>query len=170
MGGDYLGDEWQNTWDVGGFYSLYFNNTYGIGGGYLYSPIRFDGSSNFGNSIDTKSTHLVHGDLILSNDCAFLAGKTSIECELFLLIGGGGVMINHIWNPLAVFGGGMKIFTPIKWFAVRFDVSSFMHPTPNPTGNTFNADMSMTLGLSFFLPMKMNENAANVKKRPTLHH
>jgi len=170
LGGNYLGDEWQNTWDIGGYYSLYFNTTFGIGGGYLYSPMRFDGSSTFGLSITKKAVHVVHGELIINNDCSIWAGDTRIQCDLYFLLGGGKIQINRMWKPLAVAGGGMHIFTPIPWFAIRIDVLSLMHPTPNPIEDTFNADISTTLGLSFFVPMKMNPNAGEIRKRPTLHH
>lgn len=151
-GGNSLGDEWRNTWDIGGTYSLYFNKTFGIAAGYLYSPLVYDANSSFGQSITTDATHSAHGELIINNECAFKAGNSLIECDLFMTFGGGAIQINDMWKFLILIGGGIRIYTPLEWFALRFDVTSFMHPTPNPAGNTFNSDIALNMGLSFFIP------------------
>lgn len=151
-GGNLLGDEWRNTWDLGGGYSLYFNKWFGVGAGYLYSPLVYDSNSTFGQSITTDATHTAHGELIINNECAFEAGKSLIECDLFMTLGGGAIQINKMWKYLILIGGGIRVYTPLEWLATRFDVTSFMHPTPNPTGDTFNSDIALNLGLSFFIP------------------
>jgi outer membrane beta-barrel protein len=151
-GGDFLGDEWQNSWDVGAMYSFYFNNTFGVGAAYTYTPIRADGRGSFGRSLKTHNAHITYGDLVLNNDTAFRAGSTIISCDLYLTVGAGMMEINRKWQPLGVVGGGLRVYTPIDWLAVRFDVNSYIHPTPNPTGDTINADMAMNLGFSFLFP------------------
>ena len=163
-GGNYLGDQWSNTWDIGGTYTLHINDTVGLSFGYLYSPLNYDKNSSFGQTITNDKVHIGHGGLVLNNDCSFKAGSSSIECDLYLVLGGGQIQINGIWKPMGLIGGGMRIYTPIEWFSFRFDVNSYLHPTPNLSGDTFNSDISMNLGLSFFLPMKKKEEDMELRK------
>lgn len=152
FGGNYLGDKWGNTWDVGGIYTFYFNDTFGFSGNYLFSQISADSSSTFGQNLRTKDQHATYGAFILNNDTAFRAGDSIVQCDLFMTIGGGATRINYIWKPLLVIGGGLRVYTPIPWFAVRFDVNSLMHPTPHPGGSSFNSDLTMNIGFSFLIP------------------
>ncbi len=154
FGGDYLGDEWYNTWDAGGRYFLHLNNTFAVGGEYMYSPIRADSSGDFGKNLTTKHGHTIDAQLLISNDAAFRSGKSVIECDLMLSVGGGSMKIGSKWYWMGVIGGGLKIYTPLPWFAVRFDVNSYLHPTPKPTGDAFNADLVINLGTSFLFPIK----------------
>jgi hypothetical protein len=158
-GGDFLGDEWYNTWDAGARYYFNINDMLAFGAEYFYSPIRADSSGDFGKSLTTKHTHSLFAAMMLSNPGTFKAGSI-IECDLYLTVGGGSMQINHGWQPMAVVGGGIKVYTPAPWFAVRFDVNSFMHPTPKPGGNAFNADLSMNAGVSFLFPVKRVEEEA----------
>lgn len=157
LGGDYIGDAWLNTWDVGARYYLHLNNTFAIGAAYLYSPIRADSTSTFGQSLRTKHTHLIDGELRISNEAAFRAGDSIIECDLYLTLGGGAIYINRVWKPLALIGGGIKVYTPAPWFAVTFDVNSYLHPTPKPGGSSFNADMVINAGVAFLFPVRRVE-------------
>jgi hypothetical protein len=151
FGGNYLGDEWRNTWDAGGGYSLYFTHTYGLGFEYVYSPLMYDSDSEFGRSLTTKNTNTVVAFALFNNECSFLAGKTVIECDLYGNVGGGTMQINKEWQPTAAIGGGIRIYTPLRWLAAKVEVMSFLHPTPKPTGDAFNADIAMNLVLSFIL-------------------
>jgi hypothetical protein len=164
FGGDYLGDEWHNTWDVGAMYTLHFNETFGASAAYTYSQLDYDASGNFGRSVTDDNVHMGNGALVINNDCAFRAGKSIIECDLFMTVGGGGIKVNRVWEWMIVIGGGMRIYTPLKWFAVRFDVNSYLHPTPNPTGNTFDSDIAMNLGLSFIIPAKKQEEEMRIRE------
>ena len=158
FGGDYLGDEWLNNWDVGARYFFHLNNAFALGGEYLYNPIRADDSGVFGKSLTTEFAQTVTAQMLYSNDAAFRTSvKSILECDLLLTLGVGAMQINHIWEWTVVIGGGLKIYTPVPWFAVRFDVNSYMHPTPKPTGNSFNADLVMNLGFSFLFPQRPPE-------------
>lgn len=152
FGGNYLGDEWYNTWDVGGRYFFHINNTFAVGAEYFYSPIRADSSGNFGESLTTKKTHTLTSQLMISNDAAFRSGNTILECDLFLALGAGSMQINKKWKPVGVIGGGIKVYPNLPWFAIRFDVNSYLHSTPKPGGDTFNADVAIDGGISFFFP------------------
>lgn len=156
-GGDYLGDEWLNTWDAGAHYYLHLNNTFAVGTNYTYSRIRADSGSSFGTSLRTKDMHIIDAEVMISNDCAFRAGKSIIECDLFMTLGGGAIWINREWKPMGVIGGGIKIFFTPPWVALRFDVNTPIHPTPKPGGDSINADVMFNLGVSFFFPIKRIE-------------
>ncbi|MFA5812884.1 MAG: hypothetical protein WC956_11245, partial [bacterium] len=102
---------------------------------------------------NTNTTHTINAQVMISNDAAFRSGNSIIECDLFLTLGGGTMQINRSWKYLIEIGGGMKVYMPIPWLAVRFDVASYLHPTPKPTGNSFNADLAINAGVSFLLPV-----------------
>ena len=157
FGGDFLGDEWYNNWDVGGRYYFNINKMFAFGAEYQYNPIRADSSGDFGKSLRTDNSHTLFGAISIANDAAFKAGKSIIDCDLFLTVGAGSMQINRDWEWLAVIGGGIKVYTPMRWMAVRFDVNSYMHPTPKPGGNSFNADMALNLGFSFFVQPHMKK-------------
>jgi hypothetical protein len=154
FGGSYLGDEWYNTWNIGGRYYLHLNNSIAFGTEYLYSPIRADASGDFGKSLTTNNMHTLTGAMMYSNGTAFRAGDSVVECDLILTVGGGAMQINRQWEPVALIGGGLKVYLPIPWFAIRFDVNTYLHPTPKPGGNSFNSDMLVNLGFSFLFPTK----------------
>ncbi|MFH0800642.1 MAG: hypothetical protein V2A66_10765 [Pseudomonadota bacterium] len=153
-GGDYLGDEWLNTWDAGARYMLHVSNAFSVGASYLYSYIRANSSTSFGNSLTTNNSHILDAEVSISNDCAIRAGKTIIDSDLFFTLGGGTIYINHEWKPAFVVGGGIKVYTPLPWLAVRFDVNALLHPTPIPSGDKFNADVIMNGGVSFLFPVR----------------
>lgn len=157
FGGDYLGDEWLNTWDAGAHYYLHINHTFAIGAAYTYSRIRASANSSFGGSLTNNNEHILNTEVAISNDCAFRSGKTIVECDLFLTLGGGAVQINSQWKPLAIVGGGMKIYLPPPYLAIRFDVNSYLHPTAKPDGDAFNADIGFNLGLSFLFSQRKIE-------------
>ncbi len=155
FGGDYLGDEWLNNWDVGARYYFHLNNAFALGAEYMYNPIRADDSGVFGQSLKTEFAQTVTAQLMYSNDAAFRSStKSVLEADLILTVGGGAMEINRVWEWVAVIGGGIKVYTPVPWFAVRFDVNSYMHPTPKPTGDAFNADLVMNVGFSFLFPKR----------------
>jgi outer membrane beta-barrel protein len=157
FGGDLLGDEWHNSWDVGAQYFFHINNTFAVGAGYMYSPIYTDNSSTFGLSLKTKNTHTIDGQVMISNDAAFRAGKSVIRCDFYLTLGGGTVWINEHYEPMGMIGGGLKVYTGWPWFAIRVDVNNYIHPTPNPTGDTINADIAFNAGVSFLFPARRAE-------------
>lgn len=157
FGGDFLGDEWHNSWDVGAQYFFHINNTFAVGASYMYSPIYTDDSSTFGRSLKTKTTHTIDGSVMISNDAAFRAGKSVIMCDFYLTIGSGTMWINEHYEPMGMIGGGLKIYTGWPWFAIRVDVNNYIHPTPNPMGDTINSDIAFNAGVSFLFPARRVE-------------
>jgi len=161
-GGDFLGDETHNSWNVGAKYYLHINDTFAIGASYAYTPIITDWSSTFGKSLKTKQQHIIDGEVMIANDTVFRAGKNIIECDMYLTVGAGTILINRHYEPMGVIGGGIKIYTGWPWLAIRIDVNTYLHPTPNPTGDTFNGDISMNGGVSFLFPVKPIEQSSTL--------
>lgn len=170
FGGDFLGDEWYNNWDVGARYYFNINKTFAIGAEYQYNPIRADSSGDFGRSLRTDNSHTLFGALAIANDAAIKAGKSIIDCDLFLTLGAGSMQINREWQWLALIGGGIKVYMPMRWMAVRFDVNSYLHPTPKPGGNSFNADMAINLGFSFFVQPNLKKTTIQPEAEPASAH
>lgn len=156
-GGAYLGNQTQTSWTVGGFYFLHLNNTFALGAAYNYTPIEVDSASTFGQSLQDKNMHLMNAEMMISNDAAFRAGKSVIECDLYLTLGVGALWINRQYEPLGVVGGGMKIYTGWPWLAARVDINTYIHPTPVPNGTKYDADVATVLGLSFMFPERKVE-------------
>ncbi len=161
-GGDFLGDEWHNSWDAGAKYYMHINNTFAVGASYLYTPIYADSDSTFARSLTTKNTHIINAELTISNDAAFRAGSSVIECDFFLTLGAGTFWINGFYEPMGMIGGGVRVYTPVPWFALRADVNNYIHPTPIPVGDTINADIAFNLGVSFMIPPR--KSVADIKE------
>jgi len=162
FGGDYLGDETHNSYDAGIKYYLNFNKYLALGASYTYSPIYTDWDSTFGKSVVNRNQHLIDGEIMFTNPAAFRSGKSVIECDLFGYLGMGTIWINRHFEVMGLVGGGIKVYPGVKWFAIRFDVVNYIHPTPNPAGDTINADLAMNGGVSFmFPPAKMVEDTKN---------
>lgn len=153
-GGAFLGDQSQSSWVVGGNYHFLINETWGVGAAYAYSPIRVDSNSSFGQSLRSKEQHFMDAELLISNDAAFRAGKHIIECDFYLTLGAGAVWINKEFEPMGVIGGGLRVYMPWTWLAVRVDVNNYLHYTPIATGDAFSADISMVAGVSFLFPKR----------------
>jgi hypothetical protein len=54
-------------------------------------------------------------------------------------------------------GGGLKIYLGAEWFALRFDVNSYIHPIPKGTGDSINSDMAIWLGTAIHFPNKKSK-------------
>lgn len=167
FGGDYLGDEWYNNWDVGARYYFNINKTFGFGVEYQYNPIRYDRSGDFGRGLVTDQSHTIFGAMTVANTAAFKSGNSIIDCDLYLTLGGGSIQINRLWEYMIMIGGGIKVYMPMRWMAVRFDVNSYMHPTPKPGGDAFNADLAINAGVSFFVqPNRKRHKEAEAVSAP----
>jgi hypothetical protein len=157
-GGAYLGNQTQTSWIAGGYYYFHLNNTFAVGGAYNYSPIEADSNSTFGQSLTNKNMHLMSAELMISNDAAFRAGKSIVECDLYFTLGAGSIWINRHYEPMGVIGGGMKIYTGWPWLVPRIDINTYIHPTPNNSGTTYDGDVATLIGLSFVFPEKKVED------------
>lgn len=153
FGGSFGSDAWQNSWDIGGRYILHINKIFAIGAEYMYSPIRDDDAA-FLASLKTKATHTIDGQLIIGNDCFLRAGRSVIATDLYLTLGMGSMRISEEWKESGVVGGGIKVYMPVPWIALRFDINTYIHPTPNPSGEEISADVVSNLGFSVMFPVK----------------
>ncbi len=155
--GDYLGDETKNTWGTGGRALLHVNHLISFGAEYVYAPMSVDASSVFGTPNYNKNQHIVSGQVIFNNEAAIAFGRKSTPLDLYLTVGGGMMNINNQWKWLAVVGGGLKIYVGPEWFALKFDVNSYIHPIPKASGDSINGDMAIWLGTAFHFPNKKAE-------------
>jgi len=156
--GDYLGDETKNTWGTGGRALFHVNHLISMGAEYVYAPMSVDAASVFGTPNYNKNQHLISAQVIFNNEAAIAFGKKAVPLDLYLTVGGGTMNINNQWEWLAVVGGGLKIYVGPEWFALKFDVNSYIHPVPKPTGDSINGDMAIWLGTAFHFPNKKAEN------------
>lgn len=164
FGGDFLGDETHNSYDAGVKYYLHINNVLAVGASYTWSPIYTDKDSTFGRTLVNRNQHLIDGEVMFTNASALKSGKSIIGFDLFGYLGMGTIWINRHWEVMGVVGGGVKVSPGIDWFAIRLDVINYIHPTPNPNGDTINADIAMNGGVSFLFPTKKKGTASDEPK------
>lgn len=156
--GNYLGDYSQNTWAAGGRAYLHINHVFAVGAEYLYTDLRIDPSSGFGQVQKTDNQHIINAQLMINNEVLLAAGRHQVPMDLYLSVGGGTININRSWNWLAVIGGGMKVYLKPRWLAARVDVNSYIHPNPTASGDQIAGDVSFLFGLAFHFPYRMPES------------
>ncbi len=155
VGGDYLGENWKNTYNIGAAYYFHFNDFLALGGQYLYSPIVVDKDTPFYQSLNTSDTHIGVGLVSFNTPAAWRAGSHLFNMDFYFTLGVGAMQINRQWQPTGVIGGGAKFFFPIPWLAFRLDINSYIHPTPMGGGRSELAgDVSMGGGISFLFPVR----------------
>lgn len=155
--GNYLGDYSQNTWTTGGRAYFHINHIFAVGAEYMYTDLRVDGPSSFGQVKKTDDQHIIDGQLMINNEILFAAGKSQIPMDLYLTVGGGMINTNRSWNWLAMIGGGLKVYLKPKWMALRVDVNSYIHPNPTIGGDEIAGDVSFLFGLAFHFPYRVQE-------------
>lgn len=151
-GGSYLGNTLDQTWVVGERIYYHFNNTYALGQNFAYTRLYPDRSSIFGKNMDNNNLYLFDVEMMFSNDAALRVGSSLVEMDFFGTLGVGPMKINSSWEPTGLIGGGIKIYPGISWLAVRIDVNSYLHYTPQPGPDRFDADVLFLVGLSFVFP------------------
>lgn len=156
-GGWYLGDLSKSSWGVGGRTYLHINHIVAVGASYAYSPLVVDSTSEFGASVTNKNQHLINAEVMLTNQAAMMAGDHVIPLDFYFTVGQGAIWINNHWKWMTVIGGGLKIYTGPEWLALRFDVNSYIHPVPKPSGSSIGADVSFWVGAAFHFPNKKAE-------------
>ena len=89
---------------------------------------------------------------VVTKPAAILNGKRVVEADLFTEIGGGMTQVNHGNEGLGYVGGGLKTrFRKIPWFALRVELRNNFFPIPTPTGNRFEYDLNLTVGVTLLL-------------------
>ena len=153
-GGDYLGENWKNTYYIGGAYYFHFNEIVAVGGQYIYSPIVVDKDTPFYRSLTTSDTHIATAQCMLNTPAAFRVGDTIFNMDFYFNLGVGAMQINRQWEVTGVIGGGAKFYFPVPWIAFRLDINSYLHNTPMATRDNFSGDVALGGGISFLFPTK----------------
>ncbi len=154
FGGSYLGAMIDQTWTAGAKIYLHLNNTVALGGSYSFSKLYSDATSSFGSTLNSDNLHIANFEMMVSNDVAMRVGKRVLEMDLYFTLGVGGMLMNEIWEPVGLAGGGLKIYTGLPWLAARVDVNNYIHATPLPGRESIDCDTVFIGGFSFLFPIK----------------
>ena len=152
IGGNYLGENWKNTYYIGGQYLYHINQTFSFGAQYVYSPIVVDANTPFFASLRTKDVHIATALCQLNTPAAWRLGKTIYNMDFYFTLGGGAMQINQQWKATGVIGGGVRMYFPVPWLAFRLDINSYIHMTPMGGRTDLSGDVSMGGGVSFLFP------------------
>jgi hypothetical protein len=152
-GGSYLGRSVGSSFLAGLRADLHLSQLVAVGVTYDYS--RLQSPSALQPLPADRELHSLLAEASLSNDLAMRIGKKLIALDLFLTLGIGGLRITETWKVAGLVGGGVKFYTGLPWLAVRIDLQTHIHPTPTgPDSQRIDTDLSLALGLSFFLPAR----------------
>lgn len=157
--GSYLGNTVGQTWTAGGKAYFHVDNTYSFGVNGAYARLATDRSSTFGRELHNNDMYLFDAETMISNDLAMRIGKKLFEIDLYLTLGVGAISINENIEPMGVIGGGVKIYTPIPWLAVRVDMNNYAHYTQKPGDDNFDFDVTFIGGPSFMFPSQRPKNS-----------
>jgi hypothetical protein len=159
-GGDYLGENWKNTYYIGGSYFYHLNQTFAFGAQYLYSDIVVDKNTPFYQSLSTEAVQIATAQCMLNTPAAWRAGSKIFNMDFFFTLGVGAMQINHQWEPTGVIGGGARFYFPVPWISFRLDINSFIHMTPMGGGQSdLSGDVAMGGGISFIFPNRKLNSA-----------
>jgi hypothetical protein len=157
-GGNYLGENWKNTYYIGGQYIFHLNDTFAFGAQYAYSPIVVDKDTPFYASLATEDVHIATALCQLNTPAAWRAGKNTYNMDFYFTLGVGAMQINRMWEPVGVLGGGARFYFPVPWLAFRLDINSYIHMTPLGGRSDLSGDVSMGGAISFIFPNKKRED------------
>jgi hypothetical protein len=152
-GGSYLGRSAGSSFLAGLRVDLHLTELVALGVTYDYS--RIQSPSDLKPGPDDRDLHSLFAEAALTNDLAMRIGRKLIALDLYLTLGVGTLHIIDGWKLAGLVGGGVKFYVGVPWLAVRIDLQSHIHPTPTgPDSQQVDVDLSLTGGLSFFLPAR----------------
>lgn len=157
IGGNYLGENWKNTYYIGGQYLFHLNDTLAFGAQYMYTPIVVDKDTPFYASLATEDVHIATSLCQLNTPAAWRAGKGIYNMDFYFTLGVGAMQINRQWEPVGVIGGGARFYFPVPWIAFRLDINSYIHMTPLGGRSDLSGDVSMGGAVSFIFPNKLRD-------------
>jgi len=149
--GEYLGNQLNNSFALGGRIAYRLNHSFSLGLDLLYSRLQYDPLSSFGQSVQSRNQVLSLFTGMFAIPVLQRTGKTISEVDLFTTFGLGDNYINKKHRFTGMLGGGMKIYTKIPWLALRFDVSTYMYSLPRLTDSKFADDWVFSVGPSFLI-------------------
>ena len=150
FGGEYLGDDLNNSWIAGVRFGYRFNKNITLGATFGYSHINYDPNSSFGVIAHNKNEYISNGFVSFAVPMLQRTGKKISELDLFTSLGMGNLRINASNNMMGLIGGGIRMYFKPARVALRIDVNTYMYELPTSTGNSFNDDWTFTVGPSFF--------------------
>lgn len=124
-----------------------------IGIGAVYSFSQGNGGVS---TADGDWVHAVHGQLELPLISALRVGRHKVlPMDLFGEAGAGAIHLAGRWEALGVIGGGVRLYTRIRWLAVRVDALTYLHDTRREVGRALlDTEVAFTLSLTILLPRR----------------
>ena len=124
-----------------------------LGIGAVYSFSRGLGGVS---TADGDWVHAVHGQLELPLISALRVGRHKVlPMDLFGQAGAGAIHLADRWQALGVIGGGVRIYTRIRWLAVRVDALTYLHDTRREVGRPLlDTEVAFTLSATILLPRR----------------
>jgi hypothetical protein len=119
----------------------------------VYSFSRGDGGVS---TADGNWVHAVHGQLEVPLISALRVGRHKVvPMDLFGEAGAGAMHIAGRWEALGVIGGGVRLYTRVRWLAVRIDALTYLHDTRREVGRALlDTEVAFTLGLTILVPRR----------------
>ncbi len=130
--------------------NYHFNPYYSFGINFSYAPLSYDANSDIADVITSDSQYIYDGYFMYSIPASFALTKNSyVECDLLAF---GGMGLQSIGGPnylTLTLGGGMKIYTSLKWLAVRIDIKDYFYRVKFDDDKKILDDFTTNIGLSF---------------------
>ncbi len=137
---------------LGGFsYTYHATRLFWVGADFMGGELNVDNANSVG---------LLSGQKYLAVDGALyfnipvllgvtMKGEDGMSADLYTAIGAGKIWLGDKGKIYGFFGGGMVLYTGMKWLAFRFDLKGLFFSLANGNGSDFNSDMTLSLGPSF---------------------
>jgi hypothetical protein len=160
--GFYFGKTLDNSFVVGTEYLFRITHVWALGPSFTYTKAETANSVQLSQPGFFKSDHIYTTDLavMIAMPAAFAAGDSVVQANLYSILGVGAIGINDAWHPHGFIGGGMKIFPGLDWMAIRVDIRTGLHPINTPSGEKFDQNLSLMVGLSFLIPPQVGQRGA----------
>lgn len=72
------------------------------------------------------------------------------QAQVYTSFGVGYLRIGDEQTPYGIFGGGLLWQSGLKWLGVRFDLKGMFYMLDNVGGSSFNSDLALSIGPSFY--------------------
>ncbi len=151
FGGEYLGNRFDNSWVAGGRFGIRVTDAITVGAEFNYSHLEYDRNSGFGVTVRNRDVFITDAYFLYAFPILQRAGKSLQEMDLFTTVGIGNIRVNSKNNLTGLLGGGLRMYFKPGWWAIRFDVNTYMYSLATAAGNKFNDDWVFTVGPDFFL-------------------
>lgn len=152
--GEYLGNRFNNSWAAGGRFGIRVTDAMTVGAEFTYSHLEYSPTSSFGVTVRDRNVLITNAYASYAFPLLQRAGKSLQELDLFTTLGIGNIRVNSKNNLNGLVGGGLRMYFKPGWFAIRFDVNTYMYMLDTAAGKKFNDDWIFTAGPDFFFFLK----------------